>query len=315
MPSTFDSILNQQSARVEYEIIVVIDGGGQGTREYVEKHKEKFIARGIKFKVVQFIQNRGRFSARIKGAQLAKNNQILFIDDRVQLAPDFFSELINLNEEVIIPNVIDSYLPGPQIISNSLFLLRRLIYKGKQGKFKEYYITTDNFESSPKGSTSLWVNRKQFLQACKLVGKYEEGKYLNEDTKVFKQIIDSGSNILRTSKLNIEYQPRTGFWRSFKHLYERGPRFVDYYMKPGTRFFPLLAAIYIAVCVLIATAVWKPVWLIYYLIVSIFLLLIASVPLTKNIKEYLTLISGLPMVVLAFTLGVIKGTFIKISGR
>lgn len=308
---TFESILMQKRHGMTYEVLVVIDGPSPGIQEAVEEAAKEFYKKSINFKVEQLKKNKGRFDARMVGAGLANNSQLLFVDDRARLETSFFSRLSRIGSAAAIPNVIEK--PSNNLISKTLFILRRTIYGNKWGQaFEDYMINKDSFENSPKGTTCLWVRKDEFLQACSKVKKNQGSRYVNEDTKILKEIVDSGRNILRTSKLNIFYQPRASFIDAVRHLYARGPRFVDYYVRPKTRFFPLLIFIYLALLLIVVTIALRPFWLIYYLIAIILGALLLALAFAKESKEYVTLVFGVPLVSAIFTLGVIKGTVLKI---
>lgn len=312
---TFRSILSQSKNNLTYEVIVVIDGPSAEIRRKAENFEREFTAKLVPFKIEQFKNNKGRYEARLAGAKTAKNPQLLFIDDRAKLAEDFFLQLSNINHSFAIPNVVE--MNSPNIMSKTLSILRRRIYGNRVKEFEDYLINLKTFEKSPKGTTCLWTEKTVFIKACEKFNKStsKNTKYVNEDTRILKAIVDTGNTILRTSKLNIYYQPRSGFNESIKHLYDRGPRFVDYYARPGTRFFPLLLVIYAVALLLIVTAVIKPPWLHYYLTAGIIGLLVLGILLTKNIKEFLIFLIGLPLIFLIFSAGVIKGSLIKMTKK
>jgi len=313
---TFDSILNQQSDHNNYELVVVIDGPNRKLGQIAKSYKPGFTARGIVFKTKQFENNRGRFEARIAGAKLAVNSQLLFVDDRVRLADDFFNHLQQLNEKVAMPAVTE--LPSKNIISRTMNLIRRRIYGDKWGRhFEEYLIDEISFEKSPKGTTCLWIDKKIFLDACRIVNKKATGgsKFVNDDTRVLREIVEHGTKILRTAKLSIYYQPRDNFGASLKHLYDRGTRFIDYYHQPGTRFFPILVSIYAVLASLFLIVILKPE-LLYWVVPGLATLtLLTSLVISQNFKEVSASLIGLPLIGLAFSLGVMKGTLLKIARK
>ena len=61
----------EQNTRTYYEVIVVIDGPNKMLRERVEVAKKDFEDRHVSFTIDQLSENKGRFTARKTGAELA----------------------------------------------------------------------------------------------------------------------------------------------------------------------------------------------------------------------------------------------------
>lgn len=309
----FASIASQK-AQVNYELIIVIDGPNEELNHIAQEAKTEFAQKGVKTIVKQLEKNRGRFETRLAGAKTANADQLLFIDDRVRLGDNFFSYIMRSDEKVIMPNVIELETTNP--ISLTVNTMRRRIWGKKWGtKFADYYIDSKNFENSPKGTTSLYVDKDTFLAACREVKKdlkQTDSKRISDDTKLLRQIVAGSTRIFRTGKLNVYYLPRNSFNEAWHHLYRRGPLFVDYYYKPSTRFFPLLVANYVALAVIIATAIIMPAWLAYYVAGFVVLIVITAAAIAKNFHEYAIVLIGLPIAILTFSAGVIAGTFLKI---
>jgi len=315
----FDSILNQKSTPKGYEVVVVVDGS-PAMELLVKKLQDKFIRKKVSFQSIFLKQNRGRFEARIIGAEAAKYDRLLFIDDRVELASDFFSHVSApklSKENAVMPNVIEA--EATNVVSATISMIRKRIWGSKAGEdFDDYYINDKNFEKSPKGTTSLLINKKVFLAACRKVGESlnpSNTSRISDDTKVLRQIVEDGTEILRVSGLKVHYEPRNNFSQAWRHLFWRGPKFVDYYHRPGTRFFPLLAAVYLLVMVIVAFAVLSPVWLLYFLLVAVALALAMAAVIAKSMRQFFVALVGLPLTVIIFSAGILTGTLLKIAGR
>lgn len=302
----FNSLLSQKGGLAGFEVIVVIDGPNDSLRAVVDAAAEKFRKRGIDFTVHQFKKNRGRLEARLKGAETARHEQLLFVDDRVALSDDYMAVVSASGENLLIPNVLEAEARNG--VSRGLYLLRRRIYgEDKFGAdFKSFYIDKANFEKSPKGTTSLWISRQDFINASQAIAKETSNRDVNDDTKLFKYLIGEGKKIYKSSQAKIYYNPRSSAWAELDHLFGRGPKFVDYYAQPGTRFFgPLIMSIVLALAFLLA-AVFYPVLLVW--VVGI--ILAADILLTAVTSEKagdLRMLVFYPLIVLAFTLGVAKG--------
>ncbi len=312
---TLDSLLKQDGSKISYEVVTVIDGPNKELRKLLDTEGKRFNKRNINFSIKQFDKNKGRFEARIAGAKLAKTDQLLFVDDKVQFAEGFLGRLGRIRKSVVMPNVIE--LTSKNIISQTLTMLRRRIYGQRYGlSFKDYYIDEANFESSPKGTTCLWIDKTTFLAACEAVRKGRSGhsKFVSDDTRLLHQVVTQGGKIFRTAKMNVYYQPRNDFGAALKHLYGRGPLFVDYYSKPSTKYFPLLIFIYLLTLSVILWAIIIPktfIWLLAGLTVSA---IVVGFFISHSWKEFVIAIAGLPLIGIVFTAGVLKGTAVMAKG-
>lgn len=317
---TLDSIIEQQKvSKINYEIIVIIDGINNELKKVIKQKEEIFKDNKIPFRAHQFANNKGRFEARVKGAELAKYSRLLFIDDRVELEKDYLSKLTTMNEECIVPNVIEVE-DSLNFISITISAIRKKTYGNKWGNsFDDYYITKSNFEKSSKGTTSLVVEKDIFLKACQLVKKAyakKDVKNISDDTKILKEImLITKKGLLRTSRLKIFYRPRTNFRKQTKHLYERGPKFVDYYLQPGTRFFYPLIIFYIAILVFVVLTLinWKA--LLVLVISLVFMGLLLSIFLGKGVQERRAVFFAVPVIIVLFSLGLLKGLLIATSNK
>ena len=313
---TLNSILTQQSVNTAFEVVVVIDGPNKAIREIVVTKEKEFKRNNIPLMIKQFTKNRGRFEARIAGARLACFNQLLLVDDRVRLSKNYFKVLQIINKDIVMANVIEVAGRKTNIISQTLFFVRRRIFGSKYGNdFADYYINSSNFETSPKGTTSLWITKEVFLGSCKEVvhGRRQSNKYVNEDTKILRAVVNKGHNIFRSSKLIAFYLPRGNLYNAIKHLYERGPRFVDYYIKPGTRFFPILALAYLVPIGIVIGLLFRPELLYLTLILTVALMVLVAIAISRNLKELTVSLAGLLLIGLVFSLGIWKGTVILIK--
>lgn len=313
--------IGSQIKEANFELVILQDGPNQDLAKAVKNALSKidFGQTKVNYKILP--KNQGRFQARLEAAKIAQNGQLLFVDDRVQLAPDFFAKLKKIKTDLLIGNVIEKTDTKTNLISSTLFFIRHQIYgSGFGADFKDYYIAEDNFESSPKGTASLFINRKLFIEVCEEAAKRKAGaanRFFNEDIGIMRALIDKGHKILRTSQLKIYYQPRTSLKEAFWHLYDRGPRFVDYYLKPRSRFFPVLAACYLFSVAVLLVFVLVPQSMGYILLGLLTADLTAAFILGRGFKNAPKLALGLPLVALVFLAGVYRGTLIKakIIGR
>jgi glycosyltransferase involved in cell wall biosynthesis len=315
---SFQSILDQKYSGKppSFEIIVVIDGPNDNLRQIVEENKKLVEASKIKCTVHQFKKNQGRFEARLQGAKLASAKQLLFVDDRVTLDPEFISKIVT-DKDVVIPNVLEAI--HPNIVSRLLYLMRKKIYgKNNWGAdFKSYFITADNFEASPKGTTSLWVEREVFINGCQeyvTQSSSDNTKYSNDDTAILALIISAKGRLRRRSDTKIYYHPRSQFSAELSHLYHRGPRFIDYYFRPGTRFWKYILAVLAFGLGIVLLAIFGGLSVIIpmlILLLASFLLL--AVFLSENLRDIFVVIISLPLVLIFFCSGCLVGLVKKLK--
>ncbi|HVX48159.1 MAG TPA: glycosyltransferase family 2 protein [Candidatus Saccharimonadales bacterium] len=309
-------VIEQSWRPKEHEVIVVVDGS-EAVLQEVNGMEGAFKNRKVSFKVIFNEHNMGHFQARLIGAEATKYDQILFVDDRVKLDKDFFAYLEKTGEEAIMPNVIE--LETTNVISMTLNMLRSRIYGRKWGaKHTDYYLDAENFENSPKGTTSLYIKKQVFLKACDEVKKGVKGagfSHVSDDTKVLERVVDSGVRILRPGNLSVYYSPRSGFKEAWLHLFRRGPKFVDYYHKPGTRFFPLLVLVYLVVALVLTLAIFYPVGLLYLFLASLAGVILSAAVIATDPRRFLVALIGLPLTVATFSAGILTGTLLKMIGR
>lgn len=309
-----NSILNQDNLNTfAFDVIVVIDGQNVSLRAIIDDIKKEFIHKGIDLSVYQFRENRGRFEARLKGARESSNDYLLFLDDRNILANNYFVEVIKANKKALIPNVLES--SHPQFVAKTMYYVRKKIYGNTWGaEFTSYDITEDNFERSSKGTTSFWVEKQVFIKSCSKISKnYSNLKTISDDTKVMRQLIEDGVSIYRSSEAKIYYQPRKSALKELEHIFNRGPIFMDYYLRPGTRFYVPLILFYVLVLLLLTTVFTLP--LAFFLIVGLLLLsaLVIAMTITGFSSALASIFSGLILIALSFSAGLVKGLVLKMA--
>ena len=148
-----DSILGQEKGEYKFDVVVVIDGPNQALYHKVLLYQQKFQAHAIQFKVVLHPVNLGHFEARYRGAREAGSEYILFIDDRVTASPKYFSTIIAEECDAVIPNVLEG--ESYNLISETLGLSRRWLYRKYTKASQSVRLTSENFDTVPKGTTSL----------------------------------------------------------------------------------------------------------------------------------------------------------------
>jgi len=66
--------------------------------------------------------------------------------------------------------------------------------------------------------------------------------------------------ILKTSTVKVLYKERYDFKEFFVHMFQRGPRFVDYYWDPKSKYFFVIPIIFLLPFLLIGGVVFLKAW-------------------------------------------------------
>jgi hypothetical protein len=268
--------------------------------------------------VCQHSHNKGRFEARRSGALKAHYDDLFFVDDRVTVPQSLLSEIIRAEERIIMPNVIESEYPN--FMSRFLYLIRRKVYgKNRWGtSFSPYYIDNSNFEKSPKGTGSLCLPKDLFLESCSRLADTTVGstKNISDDTKLLRYMIESGARIYRPSSIIVNYQPRQKLGQELYHVYQRGPKFVDYYFRRGSRFQPyLLVSLALLFLGVLGVLAWRWEFLEVILALSILGIVALAIILKERLSDLWVVCVALPVAIILFGLGILKGLGSKIYSR
>lgn len=291
------------------EVVIVIDGPGKKLRQLVETAVSKVGGRHrkIKFLIHQNKRNSGRFKARQKGAQLAGSKHLVFLDDRVELKRDYIATAKGTGESIVIPDVEERVENG-SLIEQVNSTLRHKLFDKYAGR--SYAILPETFDDLPKGTSGLWVPRQWFLDACDAVaGKEIIHADTSDDTKLLRALVTKHGRIFHENKAIAYYSPREKITESVSHLFQRGPKFVDYYLKPGRRYFTPLLIFYSLLALGIIFLVLYPVIVVALLIISA----AVGLWLTSGERNFLKVWLGLWLVGVTFGAGLVWGLFKKMT--
>lgn len=292
-----EALLSQDYPKENYEVVVVNDSSTDGTKEIVESYPVRLI---------NFNRNRGRIIAREIGARVAKYDMLYFVDARIIPDEGVLSTFVRIAYQ---PNIGgEEYLDKYRSLFDTFFyIIRRKIYKPYYPQFlyeegaEYYYIDETNFDETPKGMSSVFISKELFLSAI----PEDKGKMINDDTRLLREIIKQ-KKILRHSDVKITYLQRTGFWEVMRHIYERGPRFADYYLKKGGNYRkPYLIAL-ICLPTLIFAGAFNTGFLWYLILFMSAASVFCSIWLAENVKDFIVAFLLLPPVMFAFSLGILK---------
>ena len=164
----------------------------------------------------------------------------------------------------------------------------------------------NNFDNIPKGTGILFCNKKLFL----LSQPKESSKNSSDDITIFHNMVNK-RKILKSKEIQVIYNSRNSLIKHIHHSYNRGPKFVDYYFKPGRKYFPHIFGLLIIFFSLIFLVFINPFILIIPIITVCLVLTINFIKISENTKDFFILSYLLPITLITFSLGILKGVLLK----
>ena len=189
--------------------------------------------------------------------------------------------------------------------------------KNISGKFKDTLLTKKNFNILPKGMSPFFIKKSIYLNAVpKNLGRHE-----SDDTKLIYNIFSLNEKIIRTSKVKVTYIARTNIFKEIPHIYKRGPKFVDFYFRKGSKYYPLFLLLlfltFAAPVIIILLSVY--IGLINFLLgfsTLLFLLnLSISLWFSRKPQNIFTVFILLPIIASSFIMGIYKGFLLKLFSK
>jgi len=301
-----NALINQNYQKKNYEIIVIDDASTDRTPEIVSNVWKKAEKSDILFKYARNDERGGRLFTRINGAKEATYDLLLFIDSRCIANRNLLKNIKKINYQPIVGNPLVKF---DNSISRFYWLIRKRLYRHYFGeKFEPVYMEKENFEKIGKGTTIFLCNKELFLSSQ----PEERGKYVSDDTKLLWNVVRK-KKILKHPDVKVTYLPRHSLKEEIRHTFQRGPRFVDYYLDLRKQkfwmfiFSPLFLSILTISLILINFT-----YFLYWLSFSMFIHVSISIWLSKNIRDFFIVVALLPIVGFAFEVGILKGLTLKL---
>ena len=301
------SLINQDYPKKDYEIIVINDGSKDNTK----KNIEEFIKENKKVKIKLINQeNKGLASTRLIGARNAKYENLFFIDSRCKAQENLLSKLKEKDYSPIVSTVL---INKEDYIGRFHYLFRKKLY-GKsymQGKFERFFITEENFEKVPSGAGILFIKKDLFLES-----QFDniESKNCSDDIKLSRNIVKK-KPILRDPEIIVSYKPRSNLTSHLKHVFHRGPKFIDYHLKLGDKYLlPIIVCIFLPIFSFILLTINLKIFFILYIILFI-LCIVTFLYLSEEIKDFFILSFLLPITFIFFYFGILKGIVLKLANK
>lgn len=307
-------LINQNYPSERYEVIVMDDGSTDDTRE---------VAQRFSVRLIQHETNRGRIAARNTGARAAAYDNLVFVDSRV-IFPTNGLNLINQVEH--LPQhfyVYHTHKEGWGWFNRLLMLIRHRYYRPPIPMTPEdaaerapLLLTQDNFLRAFKGTTAFAVPRDLWL-ACQPDG---DARHESDDTAIQRKIINI-KPILKRYDVVVTYYQREKLSLVLPHLFQRGPKFASFYLRPGGAFRNVWIGMQVFVLLTLvgliaAGVVFGPVRVFVAAAAAILLALLAvGLYLAQRPFDVLLTMIMLPLLVGAFGAGLLYGVYILGQAR
>ena len=94
---------------------------------------------------------------------------------------------------------------------------------------------------------------------------------------------------------------------AYHHIFHRGPRFADYHLRPGGRYYRVWIGIWLTGLGITIGCVLNPNVLIPITISAFLLLILVSIWLSETPRDFVRIFAVLPLISLIFGLGILRG--------
>ena len=303
LKACLEALIGQDYPPDRFEVILVDDGSTD---------ESAAIASRYPIRLIRLPENRGRIEARFRGATEARFEALVFNDVRVIPERDLLDTISKRGYEPVIPDIRD-YDGSIWGFARFFYLLRCRLYAPYYPLSRErgeFWITADNFDRVPKGTTCFVCSRDRWLASQ----PERADRETSDDTRILRKIITTNP-ILRTVSASARYLQRTDFSAVIPHTYERGPRFADYYLRPGGRYFTLYAWIWVCITLALLLSITDTRFGMAAAGLGLAVYAGAVAYLSRRWSDLVVVAVCLPTVTTAFGLGILRWQIRQLMGK
>ncbi|GAA5211577.1 glycosyltransferase family A protein [Microbacterium kyungheense] len=317
LPSTLGALAAAvRAADIAVEVVVVDDGSTDDTEAVLRSLQAGFPGEVV----VVRQENGGRFLARWAGIQRARSATVFLLDSRVLVAPDALRNYVSASRVDPAQRAWNGYVvtdPASPLVGLFWEVPTHVFWGRFLRSPRPFDLTRDTFDSAPKG-TGMFIARKSDLEAAFLASWPEgDARFVSDDTKILRHIADASSIRLEPG-IAATYRPRTTLRGFVRHTFDRGTLFVDSYAGTGVvRSVVLLVLAALPVVALAALIVLIAAGLTGLALALVITLVVAALsPVVVAAfnrcrpRGLLAFVVCLPVFVVPFWLGLIRGVFI-----
>ena len=302
----------RRSPFVPAEVVIVDDGSGEETREALSRLRPP-----VPLRIVTQ-PNQGRFAARKNGVAAAQGDLVLLIDSRVSIRPDalaFVAERLRPGGPLPIWNAhVDVDIAGNPF-ARFWNVLTEIAFSQYFSNPRTTTYGLEEFDRFPKGTTCFLAPRALLTEAiASFDSAFLDTRDANDDTIMIRFMAER-QRINISPGFSCLYRSRDSLMPFLRHARHRGGVFVDGYGRPGTRFFPVIAAFFPLSLVATVAAVRRPRLALAGILGVPVIALGIGARWRRSAADVVTLALLGPAWVMAFATGMWRGLWLAARGR